>query len=77
MHSFSPAKNLRGIYVLFEDTRLYSKTTTFLTLLLERLLASGLKSKPAIIYSPLTFGPTAMILVHYDMYFTRIMFGKT
>ena len=67
MHSFSPAKNMRGIFFFyyFEDTRLCSKTTTFQTLLLERMLASGLKSKPAIISSPLTFCPTAMFLVHY------------
>jgi len=52
----------------FEDTRLCSKTTTFRTLLLERMLASGLKSKPAIISSPLTFCPTATILVHYVTY---------
>ena len=61
----------------FEDTRLCSKTTTFQTLLLERMLASGLKSKLAIISSPLTFCPTAMILVHYATYFTQIMSAKT
>jgi len=64
----------------FEDTRLCSKTTTFRTILLERMLASGLKSKPAIISiisSPLTFCPTAMILVHYVTYCTQIMSAKT
>lgn len=66
-----------AILCYFEDTRLCSETTTFQTLLLERMLASRLKSKPAIISSPLTFCPTAMILVHYATYFTQIMSAKT